>query len=366
MDFSHALAGSIAIGAASFAMWFVTTCIVQGSVASKRYDVSASERWLARAPAGLIRVFAHPLPLGNLEADSWQRLAERHMSNLRVASKANDAVFVVPWVLAIVTVVCGIFQLALIVLTSVPSLPELTLSWGITTFYFLPMVSTHEFRDFRWRARAPFEWQYLTAALWLLNADAVSRRTSAKTTTKLNSYLLWRLEAVLVNRFRQSGRSTAPSSRLARSSWLRMIRPLFDEAALLHLRSGGESVQPSIREWVYKVTTVVVEGGSSKRKKLFSLRRESATTLGTDVILAKHTVPSDGRSLIFAVLLISVSSLILSWLLERLAHPPSFGGLLALLEEDPADAIASLISAAGVVVGLLQAVTAWRPRRHIG
>jgi hypothetical protein len=169
----------------------------------------------------------------------------------------------------------------------------------------------------------------------------------------------------LVNRFRQAGRSTAPSSHLARSSWLRMIGPLFDEAALLHLRSDGESMQPSIREWVYRATSVVVDGGSSKRKKLFP-RRESATTPGHDVILAKHSGPSDGRSVIFAVLLVSVSSLILSWLLERLAHPPSFGGLLALVEEDPVDAIASLISAAGVVVGLLQVVAAWRPRRQIG
>lgn len=371
-DSSPLITGSILVGAVLFTVWGGLLCIVRGSYTGRRYDVTRSETWLAMIPSGIVKWFSHPIPTAESpDNPNLRRLSARHSANLRTASKANDVLFVVPWTLALLVALCGICQCALVLIPSLTSntrLADIYLSFGIAFLSFVPMVATHEVRDSRWRARAPFEWQFTAAALWLLDASNQSRARSQNAAGKLNLYSLWQVEATMMDRFGPSNRSTAPSRKLAQESWHNNLRPLFQDAALLHLYPHGAVGQQPIHEWIDRAATLIVEAGSRSRKRLFATRTDSPAASPLALSQSRHHRPSSAKAVILAVLLFSAGSLLLSWLSEIILNPQSLRDLITLTRQNPAAAMGIIVPTLAMLATVCQAVVSYasllRLKRH--
>lgn len=373
LDVSEAITWLVLLGAALSAVWGSLVLIARGSFTGKRYDLSRSEKWLAMTPVKIVGWFTRLIPVDDgFDGGNWKSLSERHVERLRTASKANDVLFVVPWTVALLVATTGICQLTLTLipaLTPNTRLSDLLLSFGITLLFFLPMMATHEVRHSRWRARAPFEWQFISASLWLLDASGVSDHGARNPATKLNSYLLWRVEATMIDRFGRPRRSTAPSRRLAHESWLGLLSPLFRDAALLQLGSHGRVDRYSVRAWVETAAGIIVLAGSSKPKRSFFRRNELPVPARRIDPIAPFRRPSDARFVILMVLLASASSFVLWWISENLFNPQSLRDLITLIRANPAAAVGILVSTLAMLATVGQALVSYaslqRPGRHI-
>ena len=362
MDINHVISGATLLNLMNFVAWLALMFFFRGSYSSKRYQLSCQERVLAQAPAKVIRMFSYPLPSKiNLSGAAWIRLTERHLHNVQAASKANDALFVIPWIMALMSALYGLAQLIFMsVMGILQALPfsEFLLSWGITLLSFIPLLATHEFRDSRWRARAPFEWQYLAAALWLLHSTQSTRREVPAT---LDLYSLTRVEEVLINRFRTLPAAAAPSTELAQRRWRRNIRPLLDEAAVLHLRTAGVTPQTLIDDWVCKSATLIADGGTPKRRGLqfFLAKAEDVSPAGEGTLQSKNR--SSTRRVIVWLVLSGAAFFAFAWLADYLSNPQSLYDLSHQARNIPSSTLGVLTATFGLLGSALTAVVSLTP-----
>jgi len=372
MEVSEAITWSVLLGLSSFAMWGGIVLVARSSFPIKRYEVTRFEQWLAMIPTKLVRWFAHPIPaVDSLGARNWNNLSARHSEKLRIASMANDALFVVPWTLAVLVAVSGICQWALVLIPSLASntrLSEIFLSSAVAFLFFFPVVATHEVRDSRWRARAPFEWQFIAAAIWLIDASDAARHGPLNAGTKLNSYHLWRLEASMFNRFGHSRRATSPSRKLAEEAWLSMIRPLFRDAAILQLGPYGRAEWQSIRALVEDAAATITQAAAPKRRWNFLSGNELPSAAQQADPPTPLQQPSDAKTVIVMVLLTSVISFALWWVSETLFNPQSLRDLLAQIKASPATAMGILVSTLAMIATAGQFIVSYaslvRLRKH--
>jgi hypothetical protein len=370
MQAHQVIAWSVLSGAVLFALWFSAVCTIRACVTGRQDELTNMERWLAMLPAPLVRWFSHPVPVGGgLATVEWNCLAQRHLESLRKASKANDAFFVLPWTLAIFVAVFGIAQLAVTMWAAAEAnVWDLALSFGIACLYFVPMVSTHEVRDSRWRARAPFEWQFLAAALWLLETDS-SQRSSRNETTKLNLYHLWQLEAIMLDRFRRSAAADAPSARIARDVWAGRMMPLLEGAAHLRLCPAGDLREESVRQWVNEATVSIMTEPQKGRWRRFSvLAKLRAPSTPSDLPLRQHYRPSYQRIVLSWTLLPGILALVLAWAASSFSDPQSPSAVITQVSQNPAAAMALLVSTLAMLAAVVQSIVSYRSflRSHLG
>lgn len=365
MDINRVVSGAYVLNMVNCAAWFASVCFIRGSYSSKLYQLSTSEKVLARAPARVIRWFSYPLPLTGTLADmAWMRLTERHLQNVRGASKANDALFVAPWVMALLSALCGVGQLIFVsVESSLQRLPlsETLLCWGISFLCLIPLLATHEFRDSRWRARAPFEWQYLAAAIWLLHSTQKTQHNRSEGANRLSLYSLTRVEEVLLNRFHPLPPAAAPSAELAQRTWRGKIGPLLDEAALLHLRPAGDTAQTLVDNWVSKSASIIADGGTPNRKGLNYFRAKAEGTSPHGQVVLENKTRSSTRAVIFWLGLAGTGSIALGWVADYFANPQPLHDLARQAQNFPPGALAVLTTTFGLLGSALTAIVSLTP-----